>query len=254
MKKPFILISNDDGYQSRGIRCLVECLRDMADILVCAPDGGRSGYSCAFSAVPPLYIQQRDNIPGAEVWSCSGTPVDCVKIALDQLMDGRWPDLVIGGINHGDNSTVNTHYSGTMGVAMEGCMKYIPSIAFSSCNYNPDADLSHLGPYIRKIVNRVLSDGLPKGVCLNVNFPDVRQFSGLRVCRMGYGSWINEVVKDVHPRGYNYYWMTGHYRDDEAGAVDNDRWALSHGYVCVTPTTMDVTDYRMLNEMKDWEE
>lgn len=253
MSKPLILISNDDGYQSGGIRQLVEFLSDMAEILVCAPDGGRSGYSCAFSAVPPLYLTRRDNIPGAEVWSCSGTPVDSVKIALDQLLNGRMPDLVIGGINHGDNSTVNNHYSGTMGVAMEGCMKYIPSIAFSTCNYDPEADLSALRPYVRQIVQRVLDEGLPKGICLNVNFPVAEEFAGIKVCRMGYGSWVNEVVKCQHPRGANYYWMVGHYRDDEPEATDNDRWALAHGYVAVTPTTMDVTAYDMIEKMKEWE-
>ncbi|MBQ7421285.1 MAG: 5'/3'-nucleotidase SurE, partial [Prevotella sp.] len=184
MGKPLILISNDDGYQSGGIRYLVDFLKDLGEILVCAPESGRSGYACAFSATPPLYLNRRDNIPEAKVWSCSGTPVDCVKIALDQLTSNRWPDLVIGGINHGDNSTVNTHYSGTMGVAMEGCMKYIPSIAFSSCDYNPDADLSYLRDYVRKITIRVLAEGLPRGVCLNVNFPKVNRFSGLKVCRM----------------------------------------------------------------------
>ena len=253
MNKPFILISNDDGYQSGGIRQLVEFLSDMADILVCAPDGGRSGYSCAFSAVPTLYLKKRDSYFGAEVWSCSGTPVDCVKLALDQLSGGRKPDIVIGGINHGDNSTVNNHYSGTMGVAMEGCMKYIPSIAFSTCDYNPNADLSALRPYIRKIVKRVFEEGLPKGICLNVNFPVAEEFKGIKVCRMGYGSWINEVVKCKHPRGNDYYWLVGNYRDDEPGATDNDRWALHNGYVAVTPTTMDVTAYEMMDKMKEWE-
>ena len=254
MRKPLILISNDDGYQSRGIRYLVDFLSDMADILVCAPEGGRSGYSRAFSAVPPLYMHRRDDIFGAEVWSCSGTPVDCVKMALSQLTPQRMPDLILGGINHGDNSTVNNHYSGTMGVAMEGCMKYIPSIAFSTCDYNPEADLSNLRTHVRSIVRRVLDEGLPKGICLNVNFPKREQFEGLRVCRMGFGSWINEVKVCRHPRGGTYYWMVGEYRDDEPEATDNDRWALNHGYIAVTPVQMDVTSYDMLRRMKNWEE
>lgn len=187
------------------------------------------------------------------MWSCTGTPVDCVKIAIDRLTRGRWPDLVIGGINHGDNSTINNHYSGTMGVAMEGCMKYIPSIAFSSCDYAPDADLSHLRPYIREITERVLSEGLPKGVCLNVNFPKVERFKGIKVCRMGFGSWINEVVPCRHPHGYDYYWMTGEYRDDEPEATDNDRWALANGYVSVTPALLDITAYGVMDDMRRWE-
>lgn len=254
--KPFILISNDDGYHSNGIRTLVSFLSDFADIIVCAPEAARSGFSCAFSAVNYLRLKQRHNIPGTEVWSCTGTPVDCVKIALDQLC-GRRPDMILGGINHGDNSSVNNHYSGTMGVALEGCMKYIPSIAFSSCDYDENADLGYLRDYVRKIVKRVLSDGLPKGVCLNVNFPKINpekeKFNGLKVCRMGFGSWINEVVKCRHPRGYDYYWMVGQYRDDEPEATDNDQWALKHNYVAVTPTRIDVTDYEQIERMKDWE-
>lgn len=251
--RPLILISNDDGYHSGGLRYLVEFLRDFADIVVCAPESARSGFSCAFSAGTPLYLKRRNTIEGIELWSCTGTPVDCVKIALDQIIPNRRPDLIIGGINHGDNSTVNNHYSGTMGVAMEGCMKYISSIAFSSCNYNQDADLSHLRHYVRLITKRVIDEGLPKGVCLNVNFPDTDSFKGLKVCRMGFGSWVNEVVRRQHPHKYNYYWMTGEYCDDEPGATDNDRWALANGYVSVTPTLMDVTAYEMLDKMKGWE-
>ncbi len=256
--RPFILISNDDGYHSNGIRTLVSFLSDFADILVCAPESARSGFSCAFSAVEYLRLKQRHNIPGADVWSCNGTPVDCVKIALDRLCGGRRPDIILGGINHGDNSSVNNHYSGTMGVALEGCMKYIPSIAFSSCDYNENADLSYLRDHVRDMVRRVLTDGLPKGVCLNVNFPKIdpstEQFAGVRVCRMGFGSWINEVVKCHHPRGYDYYWMVGEYRDDEPGATDNDRWALAHKYIAVTPTRVDVTDYDQISAMSDWNE
>ena len=251
-KKPLILISNDDGYHSGGIRYLVEFLKDMADILVCAPESARSGYSCAFSAVEYLRLKRRYTIPDVEVWSCSGTPVDCVKIALDQFCKERKPDLILGGINHGDNSSVNNHYSGTMGVAMEGCMKYIPSIAFSSCNYDEDADLSYLSEYVRSIVARVLKEGLPKGICLNVNFPEMPPFKGTKICRMTYGSWINEVVKERHPRNYDYYWMVGEYRNDEPDAEDTDQWALTHGYVSITPTTMDVTAYEFMKELKNW--
>lgn len=252
-KRPLILISNDDGYHSNGIRMLVSFLTDFADILVCAPEAARSGFSCAFSAVSYLRLKRRSNIPDCEVWSCTGTPADCVKIALDQLTPQRRPDLILGGINHGDNSSVNNHYSGTMGIAYEGCMKYIPSIAFSSCDYNADADLSHLRGYVCTIVRRVLTEGLPKGICLNVNFPAVKNFAGLRVCRMGVGSWVNEITVCDHPRGFKYYWVTGRYRNDEPEAIDSDQYALAHGYVCITPSKIDVTDYDMLERMKDWE-
>lgn len=157
-KRPLILISNDDGYHSNGIKTLVSFLADFAEVVVCAPEAARSGYSCAFSATDHLLLKRRHNIPDCEVWSCTGTPVDCIKLAIDQLLDGRRPDLILGGINHGDNSSVNNHYSGTMGIAREGCMKFIPSIAFSSCDYNSDSDLSPLRHYVRKIVKKVLAE------------------------------------------------------------------------------------------------
>ena len=140
-KRPFILIANDDGYHSRGIRHLVDFVSTIGDVLVVAPESARSGYSCAFSATDNLRLKPRHNMGNIEVWSCSGTPVDCVKIALSQLCRNRRPDLILSGINHGDNSSVNNHYSGTMGAALEGCMKYIPSVAFSSCYYEEDANL-----------------------------------------------------------------------------------------------------------------
>lgn len=251
--KPLILISNDDGYDAVGIKTLVSFLTDFAEVFVCAPDSARSGFSCAFTASNYLRLKQQNNIPNCTVWSCSGTPVDCVKIAMDQLLDGRRPDLILGGINHGDNSSVNNHYSGTMGIAKEGCLKYIPSIAFSSCDYNPNANLDHLKSYVVKIVKRVLNEGLPKGICLNVNFPALQEFKGLKVCRMGCGSWINEVLRCEHPRGFDYYWMLGEYRNDEPSATDNDQWALTNGYISVTPTRIDVTDYEWVEKMKDWE-
>ena len=209
-KRPLILISNDDGYHSNGIRTLVSFLSDFAEIVVCAPEAGRSGFSCAFSVVDYLLLKKRNNIPNCEVWSCSGTPVDCVKLALDRILVDRKPDLILGGINHGDD-------------------------------------------YVRLIVKKVLADGLPKGVCLNVNFPKVEKFAGLKVCRMGWGSWTREVEACKHPRGFDYYWMTGHYRNDEPDATDNDQWALEHGYVTVTPSKIDVTDYEVLDKMKSWE-
>lgn len=248
--KPFILISNDDGYHSNGIHKLVDFVSGVGDVLVCAPESARSGYSCAFSAADFLRLKRRKDIGEAEVWSCTGTPVDCVKLALDQLCENRRPDIILSGINHGDNSTVNSHYSGTMGACMEGCMKYIPSVAFSSCFYNEDANLEPLRPYVERIVGKVLDKGLPKGTCLNVNFPAREKFEGVKACRMTWGSWINEVDKRHHLHGYDYYWMVGEYRNDEPDATDTDQWALNHGYVAITPTTVDVTDFKFLEQLR----
>lgn len=252
INRPFILISNDDGYHANGIKFLVSFLKGKADLLVCAPESARSGFSCAFSATTPLRLKRRHNMGDVEVWSCNGTPVDCVKLALDQLCTTRKPDLILGGINHGDNSTVNNHYSGTMGVAMEGCMKYIPSVAFSSCDYHTDADYSYLCDDVRKIVDKVLTEGLPKGICLNVNFPERPPFKGVKICRMTFGRWVNEIVKEQHPRGYDYFWMVGHFHNDEPEAADSDQWALNHGYVAITPTKMDVTAYEYIEHLNDW--
>ena len=134
INKPLILISNDDGFQAKGINCLVNMVKDFGDVIVCAPDSARSGFACAFSATTPLRIKMQRQEDNVQVWSCNGTPVDCVKMALARICPRR-PDIIIGGINHGDNASVNTHYSGTMGVALEGCMKYIPWVAFSLCDY-----------------------------------------------------------------------------------------------------------------------
>lgn len=251
--RPLILISNDDGYHAKGINCLIEWVRDFGDVIVCAPERARSGFACAFSATTPLTLKQRRKKDGVEVWSCNGTPVDCVKMALAELCP-RKPDLVIGGINHGDNASVNIHYSGTMGITLEGCMKYIPSVAFSLCDYRDDADFEPMRPYVCQMVQRVLKEGLPLGVCLNINFPLRAQFKGIKVCRMAKGTWSNEVTRCHHPRGYDYWWMVGTYTNDEPDAEDTDNWALNHGYIAITPTQIDVTAHEMLAKMKDWEQ
>jgi len=282
--RPLILISNDDGYEAKGLRCLVEYVRELGDVIVCAPDGPRSGFSCAFSCTTPLTLTLRERREGVEIWSCNGTPTDCVKMALHELVPRR-PDLVLGGINHGDNASVNSHYSGTMGVVMEGCMKYIPSVAYSLCDSRSDADFTPLRPYIEKYTRQVLEQGLPKGTCLNINFPLLKEergkgkeesekgkekrgkgteesgkgkeesgYRGVKVCRMAFGTWSNELTKCHHPRGYDYYWMVGHYQNDEPQAEDTDNWALQHGYVAITPTTMDLTAYEALQQMKSWEQ
>ena len=262
MERPLILISNDDGYQAKGIRCLVDMVRPLGDVIVCAPDGPRSGFSCAFSATTPLTLTLREQQEGLQIWSSNGTPVDCVKLALHELVPRR-PDLVLGGINHGDNGSVNSHYSGTMGVVMEGCMKYIPSVAYSLCDYRADADFEPMRPYVERYTAKVLANGLPKGVCLNINFPLLKvegeglkvegDYKGVKVCRMAHGTWGNEVTRCHHPRGYDYFWMVGHYNNDEPEADDTDNWALQHGYVAITPTHMDVTAYEAIQQLKEWE-
>ena len=229
--RPFILISNDDGYHANGIKTLVSFLKNQANLLVWAPESGRSGFSCAFSADVPLRLKQRHNMGEIEVWSCNGTPVDCIKLALSELCKVRQPDLILSGINHGDNASVNHH----------------------TCNDDEDADLSYLQSDVLTIVKRVMQDGLPKRVYLNVNFPAQPPFKGIKTSRMAYGSWVNEVERFTHPRNYDYFWMAGHYQNDEPTSEDTDQWALRHGYVAVTPLKIDTTDYSFLQKIHDWD-
>ena len=249
-EKPLILISNDDGYHAKGLHSLVKMLADVAHIIVCAPEAGRSGFAGAFSVAEPLRLKRRKDIETAAVWSCSGTPVDCIKLAFSELLDGRKPHLVLSGINHGGNAAVNVHYSGTMGAVIEGCLKHVPAVGFSLCDESEEADFSPLRPVIRAIVRRVLTDGLPTDVCLNVNFPPTKQLKGIKVCRMNRGCWVNECEKKLHPRGFDYYWITGHFQSEEPDAADTDLWALNNGFVAVTPTRIDVTDYPSMERLQ----
>lgn len=240
MSKPYILISNDDGVTAKGLRFLVDTLRPVADLLVVAPDAPRSGFSCSFTAAWPISYKVLREEPGLTVCSCSGTPADCVKLALN-VFSGRRPDLVVGGINHGDNSSVNTHYSGTMGVVTEGVLQGYPAVAFSLCDHREDADFSPLAPYLVDFVFKAIAIGLPPYTCLNINFPKAEKFAGVRVCRMAHSRWEQELEPCPSPHGGPYFWLGGRCREFEPEADDTDRWALAHGYVAVTPTNVDVT-------------
>lgn len=266
--KPFILISNDDGYQALGINYLIDTLRPMAELLVIAPDGPRSGFACAITTQVPMTLRTVRQEPGLTVMACSGSPVDCVKMAFNIVLpqlygvddDGytplRKPDLIIGGINHGDNSSVNTYYSGTMGVVTEGTFQGVPSIGFSLCDLSHQADFSACGEWIVSIVRKVCTEGLPPFTCLNVNFPHISaavdgHYRGLRTCRMAKSTWIKEVEETIRPKhGQHLYWLTGDVLELEPEATDTDRWALANGYVAVTPQTLDSTAYNLLKSWK----
>jgi 5'-nucleotidase len=265
MKRPLLLLSNDDGVNAKGLNVLMEALRPLGDIVVVAPDGPRSGFAGAITSDRPLVLKTIKSEEGLTVMSCSGTPVDCVKLALDAVVS-RKPDVVIGGINHGDNSSVNVHYSGTMGVVLEGCMKGIPAIGFSSCDPRADADFSAMLPYAVRITREVLAKGLPEGICLNVNAPivgsaeglkgytAVDSLKGIRICRQTRGTWAKEWVAQDNPRGGRHYWLTGQYVNFEPEAEDTDHWAMDHGYVAITPTKIDVTAYEVIDRLKSLED
>ena len=248
MSRPLILISNDDGYEAKGFASLIEMMRPLGDVIAVAPDSARSGASLSITSHIPLRTSQRENSPGLSVYSCSGTPCDCVKIAFEKILPRR-PDLVLSGINHGDNAAINAHYSGTVAVAIEGCMKGVPSIAFSSCRTSAGADFSALAGPVRSIAEETLLHGLPAGVCLNVNFPDADHFKAPRICKMGGGEWVNEWEERTDPRHRTYYWLTGKFVGSDTADPDSDLNALHQGHIAVTPIQLDLTAYAAMKEL-----
>ena len=250
-EKPLILLSNDDGVEAKGLNELIRGLRGVGEMIVMAPDGPRSGASGAITSEHPVRYYKVREEEDLTVYKCTGTPVDCVKLALHTVVPRR-PDVVIGGINHGDNSSVNVHYSGTMGVVFEGCLNGIPSIGFSLCNHAPDADFEAAGLYIRNIAAMILEKGLPPLTCLNVNFPDTADIKGVKICEQAKGRWTNEWAACPRLNDSNYFWLTGEFTDHEPENEKNDHWALANGYVAITPTTVDVTAYHFMDELNKW--
>lgn len=256
MPKPLILVSNDDGITSRGIRTLVDIMKELGDVLVVAPDGPQSGMGHAITVGDTLRLEQSRIFDGVEAYECSGTPADCVKMARHfVLKDQRQPDIVVSGINHGSNTSISVLYSGTMSAAIEGAIEGTPAIGFSLCDYSHGADFSHTGPYVKKIAEQVLRKGLPKGVALNVNIPPKRNepIKGIRVCRQANAKWVEEFVKRYDPNGRQYFWMTGNFVNFDKGE-DNDEWAIANNFVSVVPCQFDLTAHMaipVLNE--DWE-
>ncbi|SHE62044.1 5'-nucleotidase /3'-nucleotidase /exopolyphosphatase [Bacteroides faecichinchillae] len=250
-KRPLILVSNDDGIMAKGISELVKFLRTLGEIVVMAPDAPRSGSASALTVTQPVHYKLVKQEVGVTVYKCSGTPTDCIKLAWNTVLD-RKPDLVVGGINHGDNSATNVHYSGTMGVVIEGCLNGVPSIGFSLCNHDMGADFEAAGPYIRKIAAMVLEKGLPPLTCLNVNFPDTPDIKGIKVCEQAKGCWTNEWEVCPRQNDRNYFWLTGEFADHEPENEKNDHWALANGYVAITPTKVDLTAYDFIDELNQW--
>ena len=250
-QRPLILVSNDDGITAKGISELIKFLRPLGEIVVMAPDTPRSGTACSLTVKEPIHYQLLRKEVGLTVYKCSGTPTDCVKLAFHTVLE-RKPDLVIGGINHGDNSAVNVHYSGTMGVVMEGCLKGVPSVAFSLCSHEADADFEPAGEYIRDIVRKLLEKGLPPLTCLNVNIPNTKELKGVRICQQSRGQWVNEWEHFAHREDTQYYWLTGEFQQTDTENGKSDRWALANDYIAITPTTVDMTAYELMDELQTW--
>jgi len=252
MRKPLILVVNDDGITANGIRNLIKIMNDFGDVVVVAPDSPQSGKSHAITIEETIRCDKVkiDNGPQTE-YSCSGTPVDCVKLALNKLLD-RKPDLCVSGINHGSNSSINVIYSGTMSAAIEGALDGIPSIGFSLLDYSKDADFSESTAFIRFITKQVLKNGLNDGICLNVNIPksiNQQKIRGIRVCRQARANWVEEFEERTDPKGRSYYWLTGKFINYDK-ADDTDEWALANQYVSVVPVQFDVTSHPSLASIK----
>lgn len=247
--RPLILISNDDGFYAEGIKALTEIVKELGDVVVVAPDGGRSGASLSITSTVPVRYRKEYSMDGVTVYSCTGSPCDCIKMAFEKILDRR-PDIVLGGINHGDNAAVNAHYSGTLAISLESTIKGVPAIGFSSCALSGYERFLQCREPIYKIVKSVIAEGLPAGVYLNVNIPDCDTYSGIRLCKMGKGDWIDEWIEREHPRGGTYYWIAGHYESFDSDDDSTDTWALNHGYVAITPITLDLTAYSAFDRLR----
>tara|TARA_B110000003_G_C16646860_1_gene532458 strand:+ start:1892 stop:2668 length:777 start_codon:yes stop_codon:yes gene_type:complete len=253
-KKPLILVTNDDGINAPGIRFLIDIMNDFGDVVVVAPDSPQSGMGHAITINSTLYCESiviNKNEPQSE-YSCSGTPVDCVKIAVNEILK-RKPDLCVSGINHGSNSSINVIYSGTMSAAVEAGTQGIPAIGFSLLDYSLDADFSHSKEFIKRIVSECLKNGMPEGVVLNVNIPKISnsKLKGIKICRQANGVWEEKFDKRTNPLGRDYYWLSGKFVNNDKGE-DTDEWALENEYVSITPTQYDLTAHHAIKNINHW--
>ncbi len=255
MAKPLILVTNDDGITAPGLRALVRYMKDIGDVVVVAPDSPQSGKGHAITLDIALYSKKMkiDLENGAnEEYSCSGTPADCVKMALQELL-GRKPDICVSGINHGANSSINVIYSGTMSAAIEAGIEGIPAIGLSLCDYSWNADFSHAEKFVKKIVNEALTNGIPQGVVLNVNIPKASEseIKGIKICRQAKGNYKEKFDKRTNPMGKDYYWLTGEFELLDKGE-DTDEWALANDYISVVPTQFDLTAHHAIQTINNW--
>lgn len=248
-----ILVTNDDGVDAKGIKFLTKIAQQFGDVVVIAPDKGKSGMSHSVSLNEPIYIDKISAQAGVEIYACSGTPADSVKIALHKILKQK-PDLILSGINHGSNASVSAIYSGTVAAAREGSMNGITSIAFSLLSHKPDADFSAAEIYVQAIIEKVLDNGIAKQTCLNVNIPNVskNEIKGIRICRQTLGKWVEEFDYRINPHNKDYYWLTGKFSNFEPSAEDTDEWALNNNYVAIVPIEVDLTAYNVLKDIQKW--
>jgi 5'-nucleotidase len=253
MKKPLILVTNDDGISAPGIRTLISVMLEIGDVVVVAPDKPQSAMGHAITINNTLYLNKisSENSKITE-YNCSGTPVDCVKLAVNEILHKK-PDLCVSGINHGSNSSINVIYSGTMSAAVEAGIEGIPAIGFSLLDYDWNADFSQIKSYVKKIALEVLNNGLPDGVVLNVNLPKLlkKEIKGIKICRQAKALWVEKFDKRKTPQGKDYYWLTGEFVNQDKGE-DTDEWALENGYISVVPIQFDMTAHHTIQRLNTW--
>jgi 5'-nucleotidase len=245
-EQPIILITNDDDITSPGIKALVDAVKHLGRVVVVAPDKPQSGMGHAITIGSPLRMRKMDMFEGVENWTTSGTPVDCVKLAVDKVLH-RKPDICLSGINHGANHSINVLYSGTMSAAMEASIEGIPSIGFSMMDYSYDADLTDAKAIVEKVVTNVLSKKQEKHFLLNVNIPSGK-IKGIKLCKQAYAKYEEDFIERTDPHKKKYYWLTGLFKNFDK-AKDTDVWALEHGYVSVVPVQFDLTNYKLKAEL-----
>jgi len=251
-KRPVILVTNDDGVTAAGLQCLIEVMKTLGKVIVVAPDKPQSGMGHAITVSGPLRLTKIKTDGTHDEYSCSGTPVDCVKLAINKIIKGK-PDLVVSGINHGSNSSINIIYSGTMSAALEGGIENIPAAGFSLLDYSGDADFHVAKKYIKNIAENIITHGLPEGVCLNVNIPAVskEKIKGVKICRQAKANWDDDYVEQFDPRHQPFYWLTGMFRNYDHGN-DTDEWALKNNYISVVPVQFDFTAHHAISVIKKW--
>lgn len=252
-KKPLILITNDDGISAPGIQALISVMTQIGNVIVVAPDKPQSAMGHAITINSTLYLNKLSNEGDAITqYSCSGTPVDCVKMATNEILKQK-PDLCVSGINHGSNSSINVIYSGTMSAAVEAGIEGIPAIGFSLLDYNWDADFSPILSFVKKIAIETLEKGLPAGVVLNVNFPKLeeKKIKGIKICRQAKAFYSQKFDKRTSPLGKDYYWLTGEFVNQDKGE-DTDEWALENGYISVVPVQFDLTAHHTIQQLNTW--
>lgn len=250
--RPSILITNDDGFFAPGLRHLIRIIRPLGKIVVVSTEQPMSGMGHAITIKTPLRLKNVVKELDYEEYICNGTPVDCVKLG-EQVVLKRNPDLVVSGINHGSNASVNIIYSGTMAAVIEACIDGIPAIGFSLDDYSLQADFSHLDAFIARIAETVLDKGLPDGVCLNVNLPKKSEepIKGSRVCRQAHARWVESFDSRLDPRGADYHWLMGKFENDDK-APDTDVWALENNFVSIVPVKYDLTAYSQIELISGW--